>query len=147
MNAISKQLTLEGFNVIKSTCTTDEKTEAAFIFLLESITLPSYMVKTGPKVSRKHDSSKFISKSNNVARLMWINNEMQITTLIARKATNAREYVRFLLNERIDSIGITKGLVPDLGNKTQIYTANEAKFTRLVKKAINELTTIEKIFF
>jgi tRNA nucleotidyltransferase (CCA-adding enzyme) len=147
MNAISKQLTLGGFNVIRSTCTTDEKTEAAFIFLLESTTLPLYMVKTGPKVSRKHDSSKFISKNNNIARLMWINNEMRITTLIARKATNAKEYVRFLLNERIDSIGITKGLVPDLGNKTQIYTANETKFTHLVKKAINELTTIEKIFF
>jgi tRNA nucleotidyltransferase (CCA-adding enzyme) len=147
MNAISKQLTLGGFNVIRSTCTTDEKTEAAFIFLLESTTLPLYMVKTGPKVSRKHDSSKFISKNNNIARLMWINNEMRITTLIARKATNAKEYVRFLLNERIDSIGITKGLVSDLGNKTQIYTANETKFTHLVKKAINELTTIEKIFF
>ena len=147
MNAIFKQLTLEGFNVIRSICTTDEKTEAAFIFLLESITLPSYMVKTGPKVLRKHDSSKFISKNNNVARLMWINNEMRIVTLIARKATNAREYVRFLLNERIDSIGITKGLVPDLGNKTQIYTANETKFTHLVKEAINELTTIEKVFF
>ena len=78
---------------------------------------------------------------------MWINNEMRIATLIARKTTNAKEYVRFLLNERIDSIGITKGLVPDLGNKTQIYTANETKFTHLVKKAINELTTIEKIFF
>jgi len=147
MNAISKQLTLEGFNVIRSICTTDEKTEAAFIFLLESITLSSYMVKTGPKVSRKYDSSKFISKNNNVARLMWINNEMRIATLIARKATNARDYVRLLLNKRIDSIGITKGLIPDLSNKTQIYTANETKSTHLVKKAINELTTIEKIFF
>ena len=146
MNAISKQLTLGGFNVIRSICTTDERTEAAFIFLLESITLPSYMVKTGPKVSRKHDSSKFISKNNNVARLMWINNEMRVTTLVARKATDAREYVRLLLDKRIDSIGITKGLVPDLGNKTQIYTANETKSTYLVKKAINELTTIEKIF-
>jgi tRNA nucleotidyltransferase (CCA-adding enzyme) len=146
MNAISKQLTLGGFNVIRSICTTDEKTEAAFIFLLESIILPSYMVKTGPKVSRKHDSSKFISKNNNVARLMWINNEMRVTTLVARKATDAREYVRLLLDKRIDSIGITKGLVPDLGNKTQIYTANETKSTYLVKKAINELTTIEKIF-
>jgi tRNA nucleotidyltransferase (CCA-adding enzyme) len=147
MNSISKQLTLGGFNVIRSICTTDERTEAAFIFLLESITLPSYMVKTGPKVSRKHDSSEFISKNNNVARLMWINSEMRITTLVARKATDAREYVRLLLDERIDSIGITKGLVPDLGNKTQIYTANETKFTYSVKKAINELTTIEKIFF
>jgi tRNA nucleotidyltransferase (CCA-adding enzyme) len=146
MNAISKQLTLGGFNVIRSICTTDEKTEAAFIFLLESIILPSYMVKTGPKVSRKHDSSKFISKNNNVARLMWINNEMRVTTLVARKATDAREYIRLLLDKRIDSIGITKGLVPDLGNKTQIYTANETKSTYLVKKAINELTTIEKIF-
>jgi tRNA nucleotidyltransferase (CCA-adding enzyme) len=146
MNAISKQLTLGGFNVIRSICTTDERTEAAFIFLLESITLPSYMVKTGPKVSRKHDSSKFISKNNNVARLMWINNEMRVTTLVARKATDAREYVRLLLDKRIDSIGITKGLIPDLGNKTQIYTANETKSTYLVKKAINELTTIEKIF-
>jgi tRNA nucleotidyltransferase (CCA-adding enzyme) len=146
MNAISKQLTLGGFNVIRSICTTDEKTEAAFIFLLESIILPSYMVKTGPKVSRKHDSSKFISKNNNVARLMWINNEMRVTTLVARKATDAREYVRLLLDKRIDSIGITKGLVPDLGNKTQIYTANETKSTYLVKKAINEFTTIEKIF-
>ena len=147
MNAISKQLTLGGFNVIRSICTTDERIEAVFIFLLESITLPSYMVKTGPKVSRKHDSSKFISKNNNVARLMWINNEMRITTLVARKATDAREYVRLLLDERIDSIGITKGLVSDLGNKTQIYTANENKITYLVKTAIDELTTIEKIFF
>jgi tRNA nucleotidyltransferase (CCA-adding enzyme) len=147
MNAISKQLTLGGFNVIRSICTTDEKKEAAFIFLLESITLPSYMVRTGPKVLRKHDSNKFISKNNNVARLMWINNEMRITTLVARKATDAREYVRRLLHEQIDSIGITKGLVPDLWNKTQIYTANETKFTDLVKKAINELTTIETIFF
>jgi tRNA nucleotidyltransferase (CCA-adding enzyme) len=147
MNAISKQLTLGGFNVIRSICTTDERIEAVFIFLLESITLPSYMVKTGPKVSRKHDSSKFISKNNNVARLMWIDNEMRITTLVARKATDAREYVRLLLDERIDSIGITKGLVSDLGNKTQIYTANENKITYLVKTAIDELTTIEKIFF
>jgi len=147
MNAISKQLTLGGFDVIRSICTTDERTEAAFIFLLESITLPSYMVKTGPKVLRKYDSSKFISKNNNVARLMWIDNEMRITTLVARKVTDAREYVRLLLDERIDSIGITKGLVPDLGDKTQIYTANETKFTYLVKTAINELTTIEKIFF
>jgi tRNA nucleotidyltransferase (CCA-adding enzyme) len=147
MNAISKQLTLGGFNVIRSICTTDEKTEAAFIFLLESITLPSYMVKTGPKVLRNHDSSKFISKNNNVARLIWINNEMRIATLVARKATDAREYVRLLLNERIDSIGVTKGLVSDLRDGAQIYTANENKFTNLVKKAINELTTIEKIFF
>ena len=147
MNAISKQLTLGGFNVIRSICTTDERIEAVFIFLLESITLPSYMVKTGPKVSRKHDSSKFISKNNNVARLIWIDNEMRITTLVARKATDAREYVRLLLDERIDSIGITKGLVSDLGNKTQIYTANENKITYLVKTAIDELTTIEKIFF
>ena len=105
------------------------------------------MVKTGPKVLRKYDSGKFISKNNNVARLMWIDNEMRITTLVARKVTDAREYVRLLLDERIDSIGITKGLVPDLGDKTQIYTANETKFTYLVKTAINELTTIEKIFF
>jgi tRNA nucleotidyltransferase (CCA-adding enzyme) len=147
MKAISKQLMLAGFNVIRSICTTDERTEAAFIFLLESITLPSYMVKTGPKILRRDDSSKFISKNNNVARLMWIDNEMRIMTLIARKATDAREYLRFLLTERIDSIGITKGLVPDLENKIQIHTANETKFTCLVEIAINELTTIEKRFF
>jgi tRNA nucleotidyltransferase (CCA-adding enzyme) len=147
MKAISKQLMLAGFNVIRSICTTDERTEAAFIFLLESITLPSYMVKTGPKVLRRDDSSKFVSKNNNIARLMWIDNEMRITTLIARKATDAKEYVRFLLTERIDSIGITKGLVPDLENKIQIHTANETKFTCLVEIAINELTTIEKRFF
>jgi tRNA nucleotidyltransferase (CCA-adding enzyme) len=147
MKAISRQLMLAGFNVIRSICTTDERTEAAFIFLLESITLPSYMVKTGPKILRRDDSSKFISKNNNVARLMWIDNEMRIMTLIARKATDAREYLRFLLTERIDSIGITKGLVPDLENKIQIHTANETKFTCLVEIAINELTTIEKRFF
>jgi tRNA nucleotidyltransferase (CCA-adding enzyme) len=147
MNAISKQLMLAGFNIIRSKCTTDERTEAAFIFLLESTTLPSYMVKTGPKVLREYDSSKFVSKNNNIARLMWIDNEMRITTLVARKATDAKDYVRFLLNERIDRIGITKGLVPDLENKTQIHTANETKLTHLVETAINELITIEKIFF
>lgn len=152
MNAISKQLALGGFNIIRTVCTTDELTEAAFIFLLESTTIPSYMVKTGPKVLRGHESNRFISKNNNIARSMWIDNEMRIAILMARKITNAKEYIRFLLSERIDSIGITKGLISDLKNETQIYTANETetktetRFTYLVEKAINELITIEKIF-
>ena len=51
---------------------------------------------------------------------MWIDNEMRITTLVARKVTDAREYVRLLLDERIDSIGTTKGPII-MGIKINLY--------------------------
>jgi tRNA nucleotidyltransferase (CCA-adding enzyme) len=146
LNAISKQLKLANFTVIRSRCITDEKNSAAFIFLLESIMLPPYVEKVGPEIFRK-DTSNFISKNSKRALLMWVNKEMRVSSLVQRKATSAKDYIKFLLTQQIRSTGITKGLIKDIQGVLQIYTGDERKIRGVIKNAIDEIVTTEHTIF
>jgi tRNA nucleotidyltransferase (CCA-adding enzyme) len=146
LNAISKQLKLANFMVIRSRCITDEKNSAAFIFLLESIMLPPYVEKVGPEIFRK-DTSNFISKNSKRALLMWVNKEMRVSSLVQRKATSAKDYIKFLLTQQIRSTGITKGLIKDIQGVLQIYTGDERKIRGVIKNAIDEIVTTEHTIF
>ena len=146
LNAISKQLKLANFTVIRSRCITDEKNSAAFVFLLESIMLPPYVEKVGPEIFRK-DTSNFISKNSKRALLMWVNKEMRVSSLVQRKATSAKDYIKFLLTQQIRSTGITKGLIKDIQGVLQIYTGDERKIRGVIKNAIDEIVTTEHTIF
>ena len=146
LNAISKQLKLANFTVIRSRCITDEKNSAAFIFLLESIMLSPYVEKVGPEIFRK-DTSNFISKNSKRALLMWVNKEMRVSSLVQRKATSAKDYIKFLLTQQIRSTGITKGLIKDIQGVLQIYTGDERKIRGVIKNAIDEIVTTEHTIF
>ena len=60
-SALTKQLNLAGFNVLRSQVVTDEISNAALIFLLQSIKIEKRMVSKGPDFFRSKDSDKFIS--------------------------------------------------------------------------------------
>jgi tRNA nucleotidyltransferase (CCA-adding enzyme) len=146
LNSISKQLQLAHFNVIRSTCTTDEKGFAALVFVLQSVTLPSYIERIGPEVFRRKESAKFISKNAKESLLFWTNREMRIVGLFNTKITNAKDYVHSLLSEHAECIGITEGLKEDVRNGTlKIYTGDEkGMMKRIVRHAANEIISTER---
>ena len=147
LEALSKQLELAGFKVIKSSCITNEKKTAAFIFLLESIYLPPYAEKVGPEVFRKKETINFISKNSKISNLMWINKQMRVTALIKRNIINAKDYIKMLVSKKIENIGISSGLKVDVQQTLCVYTANEFRLNGIIKEAINALTTTERLAF
>ena len=146
LNAISKQLCIANFTVIRSIGDIDEKGHATFVFLLEAITLPPYMARTGPHIFRRNDTTSFISENIKKSLLMWIDNEMKVKSLVERKTTNAKEYVKLILANKKD-VGVTKGLIEDIQETLQIYTGDEKEIHGLVKNAIYKLITTDPRIF
>ena len=146
LNAISKQLCIANFTVIRSIGDIDEKGHATFVFLLEAITLPPYMARTGPHIFRRNDTTSFISENIKKSLLMWIDNEMKVKSLVERKTTNAKEYVKLILANKKD-VGVTKGLIEDIQETLQIYTGDEKEIHGLVKNAIYKLINTDSRIF
>ncbi|HET7345349.1 MAG TPA: CCA tRNA nucleotidyltransferase [Nitrososphaeraceae archaeon] len=147
LDALSKQLELAGFIVIRSTCITDEKRSAAFIFLLESIFLSLYIEKIGPEVFRKKETANFISKNRKISNLIWINRQMRVSALVKRNLINAKDFIKMLVSKKIENTGISSGLKEDIQQTLCVYTANEFRLKGIIKEAINELTTTERLAF
>jgi tRNA nucleotidyltransferase (CCA-adding enzyme) len=146
LNSVSKQLQLSQFNVIRSTCTTDERGSAALVFLLQSITLPSYTERIGPEIFRKKESANFISKNVKESLLFWPNRDMRLVGLFKTKITNAKDLVYSLFSERLGSVGITEGLREDIRNGTlKIYTGDEkGMLNGIVRNAVNGVISTER---
>jgi tRNA nucleotidyltransferase (CCA-adding enzyme) len=147
LNAVSKQLNLAGFKVIRDTYITDEKKLAAFVFLLESDMLSSYAERIGPEIFRKDATTNFISKNSKESLLMWVDKEMKVKSFVERRAKSARDYIKLFLCERIESTGIAKGLISDVRSTLQIYTADERKIKGIVNDAVTEIVTTDSNVF
>jgi tRNA nucleotidyltransferase (CCA-adding enzyme) len=146
-SAMSKQLNLADFRVIRSVCITDEENSAALVFLLESITLPAYAEKIGPEIFRRNATANFISKNKKESLLMWIDREMKVKSLVKRKATNAKDYLISLLTKKIESTGIKTKPIEGISGPLLIYTGDERKIGGLVKNAVYKLVTTESNIF
>ena len=139
LRALSKQLEIADFKVIRSTCTTDEKKRAVFVFLLESCKLWPYRDRIGPEILMKNATDNFILKNQNNSILMWIDDEMRIRNLVKRKEVCAKHYLSLLLKERIKTSGITSGLIGDVAQSFQIYTGDERRIKGITRDAINKI--------
>ena len=80
-NALSTQMEVEGFNVLRNMAFTDEKNEACLIFEFEALDISKNKVDEGPEFFSESDSEKFISKNSKKSELMWINNKGKILIL------------------------------------------------------------------
>jgi tRNA nucleotidyltransferase (CCA-adding enzyme) len=144
INAIAKQLELAHFEVLRSSCVTDESSSAALAFLLESITLPAYTKKKGPEIFRKEDTASFLSNRKSKPLAIWVDREMRIAMLIERKATDARKFGKSLLLTERENSGISKELI---ANKLQIYSGSDRKIKGLAKEAVGEVVSTERLIF
>ncbi|MDP8888045.1 MAG: CCA tRNA nucleotidyltransferase, partial [Thermoproteota archaeon] len=146
IKAIAKQLELGHFEVLRSSCITDEKSSAAVAFLLESITLPPYTKRKGPEIFRRKDTASFLSNRKRSKPLaIWLDREMRITMLIERRATDARKFVKSLLLNHSENSGISKDLIV---NKLQIYSGSDRKILKgLAKEAVGDVVSTEHLIF
>ena len=142
--AISKQLELASFKVFRTTCITDEKGSAAFGFLLESVTLSAYAQKIGPKVLMKKETENFISENQRESLISWIDCEMRVKSLMRRRVTNAKHFLNYLLTSKIESIGITKGLIEDIRRSFQVNSGGDLNTPRIVREAVTDLLTSDQ---
>jgi tRNA nucleotidyltransferase (CCA-adding enzyme) len=141
LNAISKQLELANFRVVRSTCVTDEEKTAAFGFLLESVTLSAHTQKIGPNIFMREETANFILKNQKKSLITWVDNEMRVSTLVRRNTTNAKHFLKSLLTKKIESTGITKGLVGDIQRLFRLYSGDDQKINGIAKEAVKELIT------
>ena len=144
LSAIAKQLELAHFEVLRSSCVTDEKSSAALAFLLESITLPPYTKRKGPEVFRRKDTASFLSNRKKPLA-SWVDREMRIAMVIERRATDARKFIKSLLINHRENSGVSKDLIV---NKLQIYSGSDRKIIKgLAKKAIGDVVSTERLIF
>jgi tRNA nucleotidyltransferase (CCA-adding enzyme) len=145
INAVSKQLELAHFEVLRSSCVTDERSSAVLAFLLQSMTLPGYMKKKGPDIFRRKDTASFLLNKKSKPLAIWVDEEMRIAMLVERKTKDARKFVKSLLLDHPESSGISKDLIV---NKLQIYGASDRKIVKgLAKEVINEVVSTERLLF
>ncbi len=117
------------------------------MFLIESITLSAYTEKIGPKISMRKETANFILKSQKKSLITWVDSEMRVSTLIPRKNTNAKYFLKLLLTKKIESIGITKGLIGDIQRLFRIYSGDDQKVNGIVKEAVKDLITSDPRIF
>jgi tRNA nucleotidyltransferase (CCA-adding enzyme) len=144
LNAIAKQLEIAGFSVLRSSCVTDEKSSAALAFLLESMTLPAYVKRKGPEIFRKSDTASFLSNRKKPI-MTWVDKEMRVVMLVDRKETDARKFVKSLLQKNIENSGVAKDLIADK-KKLKIYSGKQ-KINGLALEAAGEIVSTEHLIF
>ncbi|HYL66393.1 MAG TPA: CCA tRNA nucleotidyltransferase [Nitrosopumilaceae archaeon] len=143
--AISGQLELAGFDVLRKSSVTDEKSEAAMIFLLRLPKIEKFMIKNGPEVLRRKESESFIAK-NQKNKLLWINESGKILSLQDRPFHDAKLFLNNLLKKNLSTSGIPSGLVFDIKRGFRIFDGKQTA-SKSIKKALTELTTTDGFFF
>jgi len=113
-SALSTQMEVEGFTVLRHMAFTDEKNEACLIFEFDSLDIPKDMIHEGPEFFSEADSESFIAKNSKKSELMWINNKGKILSLQKRKHSNAKLFLQDLLKNNLDESGVPRGLKTDI---------------------------------
>jgi tRNA nucleotidyltransferase (CCA-adding enzyme) len=139
LTALSKQISISGFNAFGSTCITDENEYAAFVFLVEFTTLPSFTLNVGPEVFRKRDTETFIERKMNKLTPFWINGNMRVVTISERNNLSAKEYLSELLSGNVSNVGINKDIIEDLRTGFDVYRGTERKLNKFIKSALSRL--------
>ncbi len=143
--ALSGQLELGGFHVLRKSATTDENSEAAMLFLLRSTTIEKSMVKNGPDVFRKSESESFILR-NSKNKLTWVDDDGRILSLQQREFHEAKKFLQSILKKNLSKAGIPNGIIPDMKHSFRVLGGNQVT-SKSIKKALAELTSTNELIF
>ena len=144
-SALAVQLELGGFKVLRKGATTDEKSEAAMLFLLHSTTIEKFMVKNGPDVFRKPESESFILR-NSKNKLTWVDDQGKILSLQQREFYDAKKFLQSLLRKNLANAGIPSGIIPDM-KRSFVISGGHQVTSKSIKKALAELTSTNELTF
>jgi len=113
-SALSTQMEVEGFNVLRHMAFSDEKKHACLIFEFDSLEILKNRVREGPEFFSESDSERFIAKNSKKSEMLWISNKGKILSLQKRKHSNAKLFLQDLLKNNLDKSGVPKGLKADI---------------------------------
>jgi tRNA nucleotidyltransferase (CCA-adding enzyme) len=143
--AISGQLELGGFQVLRKGAITDEKSKAAMLFLLHSPVIEKSMVKNGPDVYRKLESENFILQ-NSKNKLTWIDDTGRILSLKEREFYDAKKFLQSILKKNLSKAGIPSGIISDMKHSFRVLEGHQVT-SKSIKKALAELTSTNELIF
>ncbi|MDX1533052.1 MAG: CCA tRNA nucleotidyltransferase, partial [Nitrosopumilaceae archaeon] len=144
-NAISTQLELSGFEVIRSKAYTDEKNDAFLIFLLESPLISKYYVKEGPEFFNADDSGGFVIKNEKTSLSMWVGKNKKINALEKRAENDCKKFLRNVISKGLDKSGIPKGIKSDIQKGYKISDGRKA--SKSIKAQLLELISTDAAIF
>ena len=144
--AVAGQLDLSGFEVLRKSCITDEKSEAALLFLLRSPNIEKNVIRRGPDVFMRKESENYIAKNSKKSQLMWVNDVGKILSLQESTYNNAKTFLQYLLKKNLLTSGIPSGLVKDIKRDFKILNGRQPT-SKSIKKALLELITTDGLVF
>lgn len=144
--AVAGQLELGGFEVLRKSSVTDEKTEAALLFLLRSPNIEKNMIRKGPNVFMRRESENYIAKNAKKSQIMWVDNTGKILSLQERVHHNAKTFLQYLLKKNLSTSGIPNGLLNDIKREFKILNGRQVA-SKSIKKALLELITTDELAF
>ena len=144
--AVAGQLDLSGFEVLRKSCITDEKSEAALLFLLRSPNIEKNVIRRGPDVFMRKESENYIAKNSKKSQLMWVNDAGKILSLQESTYNNAKTFLQYLLKKNLLTSGIPSGLVKDIKRDFKILNGRQPT-SKSIKKALLELITTDGLVF
>ncbi len=136
-NHTSKYINKNDFNIIRSTISSNDKNESAFIFLLDDLSIPDNRLHSGPLSNMKKESIAFIKKNKKESLTFWIDSNGQIKSLQPRKYPKIKD----LLNNSINSknvLGIAPGIKTSFQNTSKIFTGKSVISFSKNKSWLNE---------
>ena len=142
---LTTQLKVDGFNVLRSMAHTDEKNEAYLFFLLESPVIPERYVKKGPEFLMEDGCRSYIEKNRPSTELMWIDNDLKVSSLEKRKYNDAEKYTKEFLKNNLQT-GIPKGIQDDLKKGFKVFLGDKNLRKSIKEAALDLISTDEKIF-
>ncbi len=143
--SLAGQLELGGFEVIRKSSVTDEKSEAAMIFLLKSPAIEKFAIKSGPDVYRKSDSESFVSK-NSKNTMTWVGEDARIFSMQDRQFYDAKKFLENLLRKKLQHAGVPSGIIPDIRRGFRVFSGN-GPASKSIKKALAEVTSTDGLVF
>jgi len=140
-SALSTQLELEGFTVLRSKSHTDQQKEAYLLFFLESTKISEIYQKKGPEFFREDSTQSFISKNLKSAELVWVGNDRKIISLERRKHVDAVSFMKEYLEKNLQ-VGIPKGLQSDFKRGFKVFAGNK-NLGKSIKEEAAELISVD----
>jgi tRNA nucleotidyltransferase (CCA-adding enzyme) len=143
--ALAGQLELAGFHVVRKSAITDEKSEAAILFLVYSPIIEKSMIKNGPDVFRKTESENFVLR-NSKNKLIWVDDEGRILSLQEREFYDVKKFLQSLLKKNLSKAGIPNGIILDMKRNFKVLEGQQVT-SKSIKKALAELTSTDELIF
>ena len=146
-SSLADKLSGFGYQVLRHSAATDEKKNAALLFLFSSLKIESLFVRAGPDYFRAEEVEKYFLKNQGKALITWIGDEGKLESAFNREdiLTKAPSTLKWILQrQNIDQTGVSASIKSELLKQHKILSASQiinAKNYGWLAKEILELVS------